>query len=225
MTKKVLLTGASGEIGKAILNKFQQQDYTVIAPTRQEMDLSDVESIDRYMQTVPDDISVFIHCAGFNSPKEAADLTHQDILNTMQINTFSFHDMLRHLLPNFKNNGNGYILGISSMYGLISRQKRLAYSASKHALNGMIKTLALELGQYNIKVNGIAPGFVDTQMTRKNNNEAVINGFKAKIPLGELALPVHIANASYFLCAPENGYVNGEILVVDGGYSIGGYEK
>ncbi|MFX8339388.1 SDR family oxidoreductase, partial [Acinetobacter baumannii] len=82
---------------------------------------------------------------------------------------------------------SGCILGVSSIYGDFSRKNRLAYAASKHALNAMIKTMALELGGDNIRVNGIAPGFVDTQLTRKNNDQATIDGFKRKIPLGRLA--------------------------------------
>ncbi|MDP1573515.1 MAG: SDR family oxidoreductase [Coxiellaceae bacterium] len=225
MTKTLLLTGSTGEIGAAIFNKFQKNNFEIIAPSRAEMDLSDVASINSFMLTLKNPIDVFIHCAGFNSPKPVGELLHEDVEKTMQVNTFSFYDIIFHLLPQFKANKNAYVLGVSSMYGSFSRQKRLAYSASKHALNGMIKTLALELGRYNIKVNGIAPGFVDTKMTHKNNSEAVIEAFKQKIPLGNLAHANDIANACYFLCSPENGYINGEILTIDGGYSIGGFEK
>lgn len=223
--KTVLLTGGSGEIGCAILNKFQQNGYDVIAPKHIEMDLSSVKSINQFMMQLKRPIDVFIHCGGFNEPKEVGKLTHDDIEKTMQINAFSFYDIIFHLLPQLKKQKNIYILGVSSMYDTFSRKKRLAYVASKHALNGMIKTLALELGEYNIKVNGISPGFVDTKMTRKNNSLEVIEGFKRKIPLGNLALPEHIASASYFLCSGENQYINGEILMIDGGYTVGGFEE
>lgn len=223
--KTVLLTGGTGEIGGAILNKFQKNGYEVISPSRDQMNLVDVSSINAFMQQLKKPVDVFIHCGGFNSPKSVGDLTHDDVIRTMQINAFSFYDIICHLLPQFKQQKSGYILGISSIYGSFSRKKRLAYVASKHALNGMIKTLALELGEYNIKVNGIAPGFVDTKMTSKNNSPEVIEDFKRKIPLGNLAITDDIANACYFLCSAENGYINGEIMTIDGGYGVGGFQE
>lgn len=223
--KTLLLTGASGEIGGAILEKFQQNDFNIIAPNREQMDMSQVSSITTFMQNLEKPIDVFIHCAGFNTPKPVGELTHDDIEKTMQINAFAFYDIIAYLLPQLKQRKNAAILGISSIYGSFSRKKRLAYAASKHALNGMIKTLALELGEYNIKVNGVAPGFVDTKMTHKNNSPDIIDGFKRKIPLGNLGLPADIAKACYFLCSPENTYIHGEILMVDGGYSVGGFQE
>lgn len=223
--KTLFLTGSTGAIGSAIFNKFQKNNYEIIAPDRHQLNLSDETSIIAFMQQIKRPIDVFIHCAGFNSPKPVGELTCADVKNTMQINAFAFYDMVCHLLPQFKQQKYGFILGISSIYGSFSRKKRLAYVSSKHALNGMIKTLALELGEYNIKVNGIAPGFVDTKMTHKNNSPEIIEGFKRKIPLGNLALADDIANACYFLCSAENGYINGEILTVDGGYGVGGFQE
>lgn len=223
--KTILLTGANGAIGQAILNKFHLHNYQVIAPTRSEMNLADPLSIKNYMENLQKNMDGFIHCAGFNAPKSIHELTHDDIVNTMQINTFSFYDIISFLLPQFKSQKSAFILGVSSIYGSFSRAKRLAYATSKHALNGMIKTLAIELGPYNIKVNGIAPGFVDTKMTRQNNTDEMIENFKSKIPLRTLALTTDIANACFFLCSEENTYINGEILTIDGGYSCGGFEK
>lgn len=223
--KTLLLTGGNGEIGRAIADKFTQEKICVIAPSRQEMDLESKSSIHTYMKGLDSPIDIFIHCAGFNTPKPAGELSTADVEKTFQINTFSFYDIISHLLPEFKKRKSGYILGISSIYGFYSRKNRLAYSASKHALNAMIKTLALELGAYNVLVNGVAPGFVDTKMTSKNNDAATIAGFKRKIPLGELALPAQIAKVCYFLCSEENAYINGEIVKVDGGYSQGGFQE
>lgn len=223
--KTLLLTGSTGEIGHAILNKFQQNGYDVIAPNRDQMNLADKSSITAFMEQLQKPMNAFIHCAGFNSPKAIGDLTHEDVEKTMQINTFAFYDIICHLLPQFKQQKNGTILGISSLYGSFSRKKRLAYAASKHALNGMIKTMALELGEYQIKVNGVAPGFIDTKMTHKNNSPEIIDGFKRKIPMGKLGLPNDIANLCYFLCSDENRYINGEILTIDGGYSAGGFQE
>lgn len=221
----VLLTGGSGEIGAAIAEKFISHGYQVMAPDRQSLDLADNHSIMPFVQSLTVKVDALIHCAGFNQPKPAGVLSRLDLEKTMQINTFAFYELVYGLLPHFKQQNKGNILGVSSIYGEFSRKNRLAYAASKHALNGMIKTLALELGGNNIYVNGVAPGFVDTRMTRANNDAATIEGFKRKIPLGRLATPADIARVCYFLASDENTYINGEIITVDGGYSKGGFQE
>ncbi len=221
----LLLTGGNGEIGTAIAEKFHQRGYAVIAPDRQALDLSLHDSIQHFMDALTTPIEAFIHCAGFNAPKPVGILSLMDVEQTLQINAIAFYEMVNALLPNFKRQGHGAILGVSSIYGSFSRKHRLAYVASKHALNGMIKTLALELGADNIRVNGVAPGFVDTRMTRANNDKATIEGFRKKIPLGRLATPQDIAGVCYFLASSENTYINGEIITVDGGYSKGGFQE
>ena len=87
-----------------------------------------------------------------------------------------------------------------------------------------MRTLALELGRHGIRVNLLSPGFVDTAMTRRNNDPAMIRKLCERVPLGRLARPADIAQAVYFLCSSEAGYIHGANLVVDGGYSIGGFQ-
>ena len=119
----------------------------------------------------------------------------------------------------------GHILAISSLYGTASRRNRISYTMSKHALNGAVKTLSIELGEHNIKVNSLSPGYVETNMTKKNNDAKQIDLWKSRIPLGRLASPVDIAKVSLFLCSDNNQYISGQNIIVDGGYSIGGYES
>lgn len=223
--KSVLLTGATGGIGEAIASKFQSQNYDVIAPTRAEMDLTSEKSINQYLSNLNSDIDVFIHCAGINDPKQIDQLTEADIQKTFQVNSMSFYSICKFLSKEFKRKNAGHILGVSSIYGEFSRKGRLAYAASKHALNGMVKTLAIEMGVYNVKVNGIAPGFIDTKLTRKNNSVEIIEGFKKKIPLARLGSPNDIAEVIYFLCSPQNNYINGQCIIADGGYSVGGFQE
>ena len=223
MMQTVLLTGSTGDIGEAILKKFQDQNYYVIAPHRKELDLQQLDSIDSFFSSLKNSVDIFIHCAGFNDPKLILDLSLAEVQKTFQINAFSFYTMCQQLLK--KGMTAGSIVAISSLYGEFSRKGRLAYAASKHALNGMVKTLALELGEKNIKVNSVSPGFVDTKMTRKNNSDDVIESFKRKIPLGRLAKTTDIAEVVYFLCSPLNNYINGQCILVDGGFSAGGFQE
>ena len=221
----VLLTGATGGIGEAIADVYRANGDKVIAPTRASMDLSKEQSIHDYLATLNGEVDVFIHCAGINYPKQINELTEADIQKTLQVNTLSFYSICKSLSPHFQRKKSGYVLGVSSIYGEYSRKGRLAYAASKHALNGMVKSLAIEMGEHNVKVNGIAPGFIDTKLTRQNNTDEVIEGFKRKIPLARLGDPNDIAEIVYFLCSPKNNYINGQCIIADGGYSVGGFQE
>lgn len=222
--KTLFLTGGSRGIGKAIANKFLEMGYRVLAPSRKELNLNSVDSIASYFANNAINCDVFIYSAGVNCPKGFSDIMQDDFLKTMQINTGGFYQIMQFLLPSLKLN-KGYVLGISSIYSFISRTKRLSYAASKHALNGMIKTLALELGHNDILINALAPGFVDTELTRNNNSPEKINELTQKIPLGKLASPEDIANIAFFLCSQENKFITGQCIVADGGYCVGGFEN
>lgn len=220
--KKIFLTGANGNIGNAIKTKFIKKGFSVIAPTRQELNLENIDEISKYFKINDKDFYAFIHCAGFNNPKPLKDITFNDIEKTAKINYISFIEIVKELSKVMKTNKNGKILAISSLYGTISRCERLAYTTSKHALNGAMKTFACELGEYNILVNSLSPGFVDTQMTRKNNSIEKIEQLRRKIPLKRLATVEDIANTAFYLCSEENTYITGQDIIVDGGFMTEG---
>ena len=220
--KKLFLTGASGDIGTAVKKKFEENNFQVIAPGRDELDLENISAISGYFRQNKHEADAVIHCAGFNNPKMSDLLTIEDIEKTARINYISFVEMVRRLVPPMKAKKKGHILAISSLYGSISRSGRLAYTASKHALNGVVKTLSCELGEYNILVNALSPGFVDTKMTRKNNTPEKIAVLKNKIPVKRLAAPEDIANTAFYLCSRENSYISGQDIIVDGGFMAEG---
>ena len=163
--KTLLLTGAGGHLGQAIAQKFHAQGYTVLAPTRAELDLADLKTVDPYLASIHG-VDAFIHCAGINDPKPFAAIQEDAVQKTMTVNTLSFYKLMHGLTRLNKLTPGGHVLAISSIYGEVSRPGRFSYTASKSCLNGMVKSLALELGQDQIKVNGLAPGFVDTQIGR-----------------------------------------------------------
>ena len=222
--KTVFVLGGRGDIGTAICRKFGEQGCQVIAPTSQELDLADVNSVTRYFDDKDIRADVLVNSAGWNVPKPIDEIGIEDIKRSQSINVLGFYQVLKYFLPAFKERREGYVVAVSSLYGTFARSKRLPYVMSKHALNGLIKTLAIELGPYNIKVNAVSPGFVDTKMTRKNNDARTIKSFEERIPLGRLAAPSAIANIVYFLCSSENDYITGQDIIIDGGYSIGGFQ-
>ncbi|MDR2437267.1 MAG: SDR family oxidoreductase [Endomicrobium sp.] len=219
--KKVFLTGASGDIGKAIKNVFEKNEYIVTAPKRNQLNLENILSVKEYFSTADLEFDILIHCAGFNNPKVLEELTFEDIDKTAMINYISFFEIVKSISPYMISKKKGYILAISSLYSNISRSGRLAYTASKHALNGVIKTLACELGGNNILVNSLSPGFVVTKMTSKNNSKDAIDLLVKRIPLQRLALPQDIADVAFYLCS-KNTYITGQNIIVDGGFMISG---
>jgi 3-oxoacyl-[acyl-carrier protein] reductase len=96
---------------------------------------------------------------------------------------------------------------------------------SKHALIGAARTLAIEYGARNVMVNTVSPGYVDTKLTRQNNDAATIERFRLGIPLRRLAAPEDIAEVCSFLCSTRNRYLTGQDIVVDGGFTCGGYQN
>jgi 3-oxoacyl-[acyl-carrier protein] reductase len=225
MKKTLFLLGAHGGIGAAIADKFAAHGYEIIAPHSKELDLAVPESISGYFYSRNIKAHAFISSAGINIPKPLETVTQQDIDHTAAVNVNGVFAVLKYLLPGFKEENNGHILMISSLYSFLSRANRLPYAMSKHALDALVKTAALELGSSNIKVNALSPGFVDTKMTRKNNDPSIIRTFEERIPLQRLALPGEIANVAFFLCSPENSYITGQNIIVDGGYSVGGFQR
>jgi 3-oxoacyl-[acyl-carrier protein] reductase len=100
----------------------------------------------------------------------------------------------------------------------------LPYVLSKHALNGAVKTLAIELGPSGVLVNSVSPGYIATPLTYRNNSKQDLEKLVAGIPLGRLGEPHEIAKVVEFLCSDLNTYINGQDLVVDGGFSVGGFQ-
>lgn len=223
--KRLFLTGGDGGIGSAIKEKFLENGYDVIAPDLHELDLSDPVNTDEYFTKNPATFDVIVHCAGYNRPLDISDISEAEYSKTQNINLNSFIRIVQHNIPYFKKKGGGHVLGIASLYGEISREKRLSYAVSKHGLIGAVQTMALELGTYRVCCNTLSPGFVDTPLTRQNLTPENIALIASKIPMGGLTTPREIANTAFFLCSSENTAISGQNIIVDGGYMAGGFQR
>jgi 3-oxoacyl-[acyl-carrier protein] reductase len=113
----------------------------------------------------------------------------------------------------------GRMVNISSIWSIVTKPGRITYAMSKAGLNGYTRSLAVELAPYNILVNAVAPGYVNTELTRQNNSEQELQTICKAIPMKRLAEPIEIARLVSFLCSEENSYLTGQCLVIDGGYS------
>ena len=114
----------------------------------------------------------------------------------------------------------GRILNISSIWSIVSKEKRSIYSASKSGLDGLTRTLALELSPFNILVNSIAPGYVNTDMINQYNSKKELKKIKEVIPLKRFAEPDEIGELVKFLSSEKNSYITGQIIPIDGGYVL-----
>lgn len=216
----VFLTGGSRGIGKTIKENFERNGMNVIAPTRRELDLSNFESIKEYLDAneflSPD---VFVHCAGLNILAGIDSVTDDILQEVFQVNYFAPVQLLRKFTESMKKNNFGRIVFISSLYAIISKEKRIAYSSSKNALTGLCKTLTLELAPFNILTNQVAPGYVMTDMTEKNLSKDEITNIGKGIPTGRFQTSQEIADLVFFLCSGQNKSITGQLIAVDGGYT------
>jgi len=217
-SRKALVTGGNRGIGHAIAELLRSRGHEVRTPTREELDLVSPTSVQAYLQGSTWQPDILVNNAGLNkiNPLETLPLDDwQTILNTNLTAPFL---LTQAVAGPMKARGWGRILNISSCYSLVSRVGRMAYTASKSGLNGLTQSSAVELAPYNILVNAICPGFVETDMTRQNNNPAQIEALRAQVPLGRLAKPEEIAEFVAFLVSDRNTYLTGQCIPIDGGF-------
>ncbi len=213
-----LITGASRGIGAATAVLFKKAGARVLTPSRSELDLSDNSSIERYISSVEDSIDILVNNAGINFLAGLEELDQEVLGQTLQVNLVAPLILTQLVAKKMKANRYGRVVNISSIWSVVAKERRLAYAASKSAMNGVTRTLAIELGEHGILVNAIAPGYVNTELTSQNNSPEQIQLISNSIPLHRLAEPEEIAEMAAFLCSEKNSYMTGQVLVVDGGY-------
>lgn len=216
--KRVLLTGASRGIGKAIYDELKN-DYEVIAPTKEELNLEDIESINNFIKNCSTNFDILINNAGINIIKEIDSILDEDIEKINTTNLVAPLKLIQFASKRMKENKNGKIINISSIWGIRSKEKRTLYSGTKFGLIGITKALARELGEYNILVNAICPGFTATDLTMQSLNKEELEDLQNQIPLKRLASPNEIAKTIKFLISDENSYITGQSIIIDGGFT------
>lgn len=217
--RTALITGASRGIGRAIAEMFHGCGATVLTPTRQEMDLSSNGSIDRYCASLSLPVDILVNNAGINPLASAAEFTDADLDATLQLNLAAPMRLIRAFSPGMAQRGYGRIVNISSIWSGVSKPRRFVYSTTKAGINGMTRAVALELADSGVLVNAVAPGFVNTELTRQNNSEEALREIAGLIPTRRLAEPAEIAELVGFLCSRRNSYITGQTIFADGGFT------
>jgi len=216
--RTALITGASRGIGAAIAARLQADGFRVLSPSSEALDLSSTVSIDTYLSQLTDPIDILVNNAGINRLGSIDEISGKDFEEVIQINLLGHFQLTQGLVRGMKARGYGRIVNISSIWSFVSRERRVTYSAAKAGLNGLTRALALELGPYHILVNAVAPGYINTELTKKNNPPEALERIAGEIPLGRLGEPSEIAECVAFLCSPKNSYMTGQVIVLDGGY-------
>ena len=216
--RTALITGASRGIGAAIAARLQAEGLRVLSPSSKALDLSSTGSIDTYLSQLTDPIDILVNNAGINRLGSIEEISGKDFEEVIQINLLGHFRLTQGLVKGMKDRRYGRIVNISSIWSLMSRERRVTYSAAKAGLNGLTRAMALELAPYHIMVNAVAPGYINTELTKKNNTPEALGNIAEEIPLGRLGEPSEIAECVAFLCSPKNSYLTGQVIVVDGGY-------
>lgn len=213
---KVILFGSKEESVKKALEKLKQEN---IEAEGFYPNLNNFEEIKRVVEQIYQkygQIDILINNAGISANKKIEDTEIEEFNNIINLNINAVFYMIKAVVPYMKKRKSGVILNTSSMVSIYGQASGVGYPASKFAINGITKSLALELGKDNIRVNAVAPGITNTDMVASLPKEMIEPLIKT-VPLGKIGEPLDIANAFLFLAGPMANYITGTILSVDGG--------
>lgn len=245
--KKVLITGGTSGIGKEIARHYVMQgaDVTIFGTNAEKaerakseieqskietsqnvfsflVDVSKSKEVDQKIQELLlswGKIDILINSAGITRDNLLMKMTEEDWDSVINTNLKSVYNTCRSVTRSMIKARSGVIINITSVIGLTGNAGQVNYAASKSGMIGFTKSLAKELASRNIRVNCIAPGYIETQMTdclSSSVKEAIIS----KIPLGCIGRPEDIAHAAVFLASDQSRYITGQVITVDGGMVI-----
>lgn len=185
-------------------------------------DVSDFEKSGETVKQIIEEfggIDILVNNAGIVRDSLVLNMKEADFDSVINVNLKGTYNMIKHTYKPFMKKRAGRIINISSVVGINGNAGQVNYSASKAGIIGMTKSVAKELGGRNVTCNAVAPGFIDTDMTRALS-ENVRKAMESAIPMKHCGKPEDVANAVAFLASDEASYITGEVLRVDGGMSM-----
>ncbi len=237
-----LITGGSKGIGKAIARGLAEAGADVIIASRHEDELhaaaaeirhgletgvativadmtkrADVKRLAETATHAFGKIDILVNNAGSNTPQPVDAIKDEDWDRILELNLTSCMALTRDVVPQMKQHRWGRMIFLSSIMGLSSYPGRGAYSASKSAVIGLCRAVALELGEYNITANCIAPGLIITDLPKSVLTEQQMSAVAARTALGRWGNARELAGPALLLCSEAGSYITGSVLLVDGG--------
>jgi NAD(P)-dependent dehydrogenase (short-subunit alcohol dehydrogenase family) len=242
--KIAIVTGGASGIGLAIVESFTKNNIFTIIVGRDEVklaaakatfgdkcatiscDLSDLSLIPNLIKQITAEykrIDILVNNAGINQKKPFEEVTDDEFQRIMMTNVNAVFSISREVVKVMQQQKSGSIINISSMASQYGLPKVIAYTASKSAIEGMTKAMAVELSPQGIRVNAIAPGFIATEMSAKalNSDPERKQKVLSRTPMGFLGETADIGEAALFLATDAAKYITGVSLRVDGGNSVG----
>ena len=239
-----VITGGASGIGFSIAKKFVQNNIKVTLVGRDETrlklacetlgevadyigcDLTQLNELPGIVQRIKEEhgrIDILVNNAGIHLKKALTDVTDEEYQKVILTNQTAMFSLTREVSRIMQQQCNGVVLNISSMASQYGLPNVIAYTASKSSIEGMTRAMAVELSQYGIRVNCIAPGFIKTNMSSLalDKDPERKKRVLLRTPLGRLGKPVEVADAALFLVSRSASYITGVVLPVDGGNSIG----
>ncbi|MDR0559840.1 MAG: SDR family oxidoreductase, partial [Prevotellaceae bacterium] len=218
MGAKVIITARNEKrLNETFLQMDNQNDHKIISA-----DLSDEDSIEKIVEFVPDRLDGIVQCAGFTVSKPFQFLSKENIKSVMTVNFEAPVLLTQQLLKKKKIAKPASVVFISSISGVLcSSPAGSIYSASKGAVNGIVKNLAIELSVKGIRVNCVNPGMIDTNIFESGViSEEQLREDMKKYPLKRYGRPEEVAYAAIYLLSDASSWVTGSNLVIDGGYTL-----
>ena len=230
--RSVLITGGSSGIGYAVANAFLEQEAEVhVTGTKKDgkgphgsifhsCDFSNSDNLENLCDKVQRiNVEVLINNAGINKIGAFAELSPEDFLRIQQVNLYSPFRLIQTVLPGMTSKKWGRIVNITSIFSIVGKEFRAPYSASKFGLDGMTASLAAEVAESGVLVNSVAPGFIDTELTRKVLGKNGMREMAAKVPVRRMGNPEEVASLVLWLASNENTFVSAQNIAVDGGFT------
>lgn len=236
--KLVLITGGGTGIGKAIAQGVVNAGGRVVINGRREealadackelgdqasyvvADITDLPGIPAHVKHIEDTIGPIyglVNNAGIALPSHTLDVTDDDLLTVLTVHVRASFALIREIVPYMAQRKSGSIINICSLSAIFGVEGFTAYTAAKSALKGIVRPLAMEFAPLGVRINDIAPGWIETEMSRKAGNPVRRKCIEERNPLKRFGKPEEVAYGAVYLLSPAASYVNGAELVIDGG--------
>jgi len=223
--RTVVVTGGTKGIGAAVAKRFTEAGDQVVALNHDDLDVTNEEAVAAVLGTLR--VDVLVNNAGISASAPVHRTTVEQWHAQLDVNATGAFLCTRAVLPGMRERDSGRIVTVASTVGLVGTAYTAAYTASKHAALGLMRSVAAEVAGTGVTANAVCPTFVRTAMTARSaakvakvtgkSEQDSVASLAALSPLGRLLEPEEVAFAVAFLAAPEAGAINGQTIVLDGG--------